>query len=95
MSYNETVFEIEGNRANWTVSTGHQIWKNRLMKLAEEHPEDVVVKAVNKDGSMLFHVPREWLTIRPPVKLNISDERRAELSEQMRRIRNQEKDLAE
>ena len=54
-----------------------------------------MVKAVNEDGSMLFHVPREWLTIRPPVKLNISEERRAELSEQMRRIRNQEKDLAE
>ncbi len=86
MSYCETVFEIEGSRDHWTVSTGQSVWKNRLEKLAQTNPEEVKMRASNPDGSVMYHIPRDWLTVRPPKQMNLSDERRAELSERMRSL---------
>jgi hypothetical protein len=84
----ETVFEhLDGNKT-FTVSTDERTWKNRLVKLAEQHPDDVECVAVNRDGSMMFHVPESWIKIRPPRKVNMSDERKAKLAERMRNIRN-------
>lgn len=84
----ETVFEhLDGNKT-FTVSTDERTWKNRLVKLAEQHPDEVECVAVNRDGSVMFHIPASWVKIRPPRKVNMSDERKAELAERMRNIRN-------
>ena len=86
----ETVIEHLDGKKTWTISTDERTWKNRLCKLAEDHPDDVECVAVNRDGSMMFHVPKSWIKIRPPRKVNMSDERKAELAERMRNIRNTE-----
>lgn len=85
--YNETVFEIEGDRDHWTVSTGQSAWRNRLFKLAEEHPEEVKCIVRNEDGSVLFHVPKSWLTVRPPKKMNFTDEQKQAASERLKAAR--------
>ena len=70
----ETVFEhLDGNNT-WTVSTDERVWKNRLSKLAEQHPDEVECVAVNRDGSVMCHVPASWLRLRPPVKRNMTEE---------------------
>ena len=86
----ETVIEHLEGKKTWTISTDERTWKNRLCKLAEQHPDDVECVAINRDGSMMFHVPESWVKIRPPRKVNMSDERKAELAERMRNIRNTE-----
>ena len=83
----ETVFEHLDGKDTWTVSTDERTWKNRLAKLAEQNPAEVECVAVNRDGSVMYHVPASWVKIRPPRKVNMTDERRAELSERMKSLR--------
>jgi hypothetical protein len=83
----ETVFEhLDGNKT-FTVSTDERTWKNRLVKLAEQHPDDVECVAVNRDGSVMYHVPASWVRLRPPVKRNLTDEQRAALADRIKSVR--------
>lgn len=82
----ETVFEHLDGKNTWTVSTDERTWKNRLAKLAEQNPAEVECVAVNRDGSMMFHVPASWVRLRPPVKRDLTDEQRAALADRMRNI---------
>ena len=86
-TYNETVFEIEEDREQWTVSTGQVIWRNRLFKLAEEYPNDVKCLVRNEDGSVLFHVPKAWVSIRPPKKMNFTEEQKQASRERLKAAR--------
>lgn len=72
----ETVFEHLDGKDTWTVSTDERTWKNRLAKLAEQNPAEVECVAVNKDGSVMYHVPASWLRLRPPVKRNMTEEQK-------------------
>lgn len=83
----ETVFEhLDGNKT-WTVSTDERTWKNRLFKLAEQHPDEVECVAVNRNGSVMFHIPASWVKVKPPRKVEMTEERRQELADRMRRMR--------
>ena len=83
----ETVIEHLDGKKTFTVSTDERVWKNRLCKLAEEHPGEVECVAVNRDGSVMFRVPESWVKIRQPRKVEMSDERRQELADRMRNLR--------
>lgn len=85
--FNETVFEIEGSRDHWTICTGQTIWKNRLARLARENPGDVEKLIENLDGSVVYYVPKAWVKISPPRKLNMSDEQKAASADRLRRYR--------
>ena len=41
-------------------------YKSRIKKLAEKYPEDCAILAENKDGTLLAHIPVEWVKISPP-----------------------------
>lgn len=83
-AYQETVIITEGNQTTWSVSTGQTVWKNRLAKLAEAHPDDVVCRAVNEDGSVMYSVPRTWVSIRKPRESTMSEEQKAKGAERLR-----------
>ena len=72
----ETVFEHLDGKDTWTVSTDERTWKNRLAKLAEQNPAEVECVAVNRDGSVMYHVPASWVRLRPPVKRNMTEEQK-------------------
>lgn len=86
-AYNETVIETEGSRDHWTVCTGQMVWKNRLARLARENPEQVEHLITNLDGSVVYHVPKAWVKISPPRKVNMSEEQKAISAERLRRYR--------
>lgn len=86
-SFNETVFEHAAGRDYYGITTGERPVKNRLAKLAEQHPSECVCMAQNEDGSVFYHVPARWVTIRPPKKVEMTEERKAELAERMRNLR--------
>lgn len=86
-AYNETVLEIEGSRDEWTVCTGQMVWKNRLAKLAKEHPDDVKLMITNLDGSVVYHVPKSWVKISPPRRVTMSEEQKAISAERLRKYR--------
>ena len=88
--YNETVYEHEGGRDRWTISTGETKIRNHLAKLAEGHP-DVELVAQNQDGSVVYHVPDGWITVRAPKRMNYSEEQRQALAERMKTVREQKR----
>ena len=59
--------------AEVTVPSG-TAFKSKLLKYAEERPEEVNHVIVNKDGSIVCHVPVNYIKISPPRK--VSEEQR-------------------
>lgn len=87
---NENMIEFLDNDKEATVTLHDMRLKNRVMKLAEEYPDEVTIKAMpeKNHGYLVAHVPKKWVKINPPVKIELSEEQRQERRERMLRIRN-------
>ena len=83
------MIEIEGDRSYWTVSTGQWYVKNRLAKLAEDHPE-VKLVAENVDGSVVYHGPKAFVKIAAPRRF--TEEVRAAMTERLETARTKKKE---
>ena len=68
----ETACEYDDRKIMW-VSTDEQKWKTRLLKLAEQYPEEteIIRRPENNDGCLYMKCPAKWLSIRPPRKVNM------------------------
>lgn len=71
-----------GEYAEVSAHNGSKM-KGRVLKLTEQHPEDVKILATNKDGSIFAHVPVKYVKLRAPREL--TEEQRAELIERGKR----------
>lgn len=69
--------------AGVTVPSGTAL-KSKLMRYAEERPDEVKVMAVNADGSAFFHIPINYIKLSPPRK--VSDEQREAAGERFRKM---------
>ena len=75
---------IKGNDyAGVTVPSGTAL-KSKLMRYARERPEEVKLKAENKDGSAFFHVPVSYIKVSPPRK--VSEEQAKSAGERFRKM---------
>lgn len=72
-----------GKYAGVTVPTGTAL-KSKLLRLAEQNPEDVKIISENKDGSVFAHIPIKYVKISPPRK--ISDEQKEAASARFRQM---------
>ncbi len=45
-------------------------FKTRIKRLAAKHPEECQILAENPDGTLLAHIPVEWVKIIPPRQLS-------------------------
>ena len=71
------------NYARVTVPSGTAL-KSKLMRYAQERPDEVKLKDDNKDGSAFFHVPVSYIKVSPPRK--VSEEQRKSASERFRKM---------
>lgn len=55
-------FDDESDYATYFVSQKKFI--NKLVHQAEQYPNDVKIKAVNPDGSIVAYIPKKWF--KPP-----------------------------
>ena len=81
-------FCIEWTRSSKTATVtapNNTSIKNKIVKLAQEKPEEVQIIAENKDGSILAHVPTKYVKISPPRQ--ISEEERERLRIQLEKAR--------
>ena len=69
--------------AGVTVPSGTAL-KSKLLRLAENYPDEVKVKAENSDGSLFAHVPVNYIKISPPKKM--SEEQREAASERFKQM---------
>lgn len=51
-----------------------------LKKLKEKRPDEVNIIKINDDGSMIAHLPFKWMSIKPKVVRNYTDEQRREIA---------------
>lgn len=75
---------IKGNDyAGVTVPSGTAL-KNKLLRYAEERPDEVKIEALNQDGSAFIKIPVNWVKISPPRK--VSEEQREAAGERFRKM---------
>lgn len=82
---NESCIEwIKGNDyAGVTVPSGTAL-KNKLLRYAEERPDEVKLIVENDDGSAFFHIPVNYVKVSPPRK--VSDEQKAAAGERFKKM---------
>lgn len=72
-----------GEYAEVSAYNGSRL-KGRVIKLAEQHPEDIKILATNKDGSIFGHIPAKYVKLRAPREL--TEEQREKLIERGKNI---------
>ena len=81
----ETAYEhIKGDKT-FTVTAAERWSIGMINRLKAKYPDQVEIAYVNKDGSILAYLPVEWMRIVPKRKVELSDERKAEMAERLKR----------
>ena len=78
------------NYAGVTVPSGTAL-KSKLMRYAQERPDEVKVMAANEDGSAFFHIPINYIKVSPPRK--VSEEQREAAGERFRKMWKEKKEI--
>ena len=80
----ENVIEFERNQATATLTLCQGRFIGKIRKLAQERPEACQIVAENSDGTIVAHMPVDWIKFRPEMEL--TDEQREALSERGKRM---------
>ena len=84
---------IKGNDyAGVTVPSGTAL-KSKLMRYAQERPDEVKLMAENKDGSAFFHIPISYVKVSPPRK--VSEAQREAAGERFRKMWEEKRGMEE
>lgn len=83
----ETVYEHQLGEPTFTVSTQERTFISMLRRLKEARPDEVEIVAENPDGSLCAKLPVSWMKIRPPRRVNMSEEQKAAAAERLRAAR--------
>ena len=83
MSENVIEFLTDQKKATLTLSQRRYITK--IEKLAEKPPEECIIEARNKDGSIVAVVPVSWIKVSPPKQM--SEEQRRASAERLRKLK--------
>lgn len=78
--------------AGVTVPSGTAL-KSKLMRYADERPDEVKLMVENNDGSAFFHIPINYIKVSPPRK--VSDEQRKAAGERFKKMWEEKKGLEE
>ena len=63
-------------------------WKQRILKLAEEHPDEVTIikRPEENDGCIYAKMPVSYLKLQPKRKIEMTDEEREVMMQRMRQM---------
>lgn len=84
--FNENVIEWLTGEDTISVTVSQKKWVNKIKRFAETD-ENVEIFGENSDGSIFAHLPLNYLKLSPKRRDNITAERKAELVEQLRKMR--------
>lgn len=79
----ETVYEHIRGDSTFTVTAAERWSTGMIRRLAKEHPDDVCIVHENPDGSIVAHVPLDWMRIVPKHKRAYTDEQRAAMRDRL------------
>lgn len=74
----ENAIEWLDGQMTATVTLCSQKLRNKVMRLAEQFPEEVEIRVKPEDnnGTLVAHIPRKWVKISPPPKREMTEEQR-------------------
>jgi hypothetical protein len=82
----ETVYDHLKGNPTFTV-TAAETWSiTMIKKLQQSYPDEVDV-ITNKDGTLLAHLPFEWMRIIPKKKRNLTEEQKSAIAERLKKGR--------
>lgn len=70
----ETTLDHVSGEDHATVYSGERKWINQLLRLKEKYPDEVDIRHVNDDGSLIAHIPASWFKIKPKKKVELTAE---------------------
>lgn len=89
----ETVVSYTGGRTMF-FSSDEMKWRNRIAKLAKEHPDEVVIlkRPEENDGCVYAKLPSYYLKIQPKKAVHYTDEQKLAQAERMRNLLSKTRD---
>ena len=69
----ETLVSFNEEEETATIITANGAWKRKLKELAAARPEEVI-ETPWQEPFASFTVPKTWIWVRPPRKLNLTEE---------------------
>lgn len=83
----ENAIEFLNGQKTATVTLYRGRLQNRILRLAEERPDEVAVicRPEENNGFLFAHIPVKWLRIQPPKQM--SEEQREKAKERLARVR--------
>lgn len=79
----ETVYDHLKGNTTFTVTAAEPWSITMIKKLQTQHPNEVEV-ITNKDGTLLAHLPFEWMRIIPKKKRNLTEEQKVAIVERLK-----------
>lgn len=81
----ETAFDYVDVDDRATFCSSELRWINKILKLSEKYPDEVQITHYpeNNDGVIVAHLPKTWLKVAPPKKMDLSDEQRKARAERL------------
>ena len=81
----ETNIDIISTDEQATISSSERKYINKILKLHESNPEEVKVIITPEDnhGVIVAKMPKSYIKVSPPRKVNYTDEQRAALAERL------------
>ena len=84
-NFNETACDYLSCDKYATFCSSETKWINKILKLAEEYPDQVEIQVLPEDnqGMILAHVPKNWFKLNPTRKRNMTEEQRQAIAERL------------
>ena len=76
------------------ISSDERKWINHIRRLAVENPGVVIImkEPEDNDGTIYAKFPQKWIKVRPPKKMDMTDEQRAALAARFAKAREKKKE---
>lgn len=83
----ETVYEHASDRSTFTVTAAESWSRAMVLRLKKKCPDEVEIVCENDDGSILAHLPLEWMRIVPKRRDTLTPEQKIAAAERLARSR--------
>lgn len=70
----ETAIDHVAGEDHATFCSSEKKWINYIHKLKNEYPDEVDIRHINDDGSLVAHIPASWIRVKPKKKVSLTQE---------------------
>ena len=83
----ENVIEFIKDEERATVTFSQGRFKTRIRELQRKWPDEVCDVVEGKDGTLVAHVPTNWIKINPPRQVTLDDLQKEKQNERLAKAR--------